>query len=144
MSFANLKKNSNSSLTKLAQAVEKLSEKKSYEDNRFWEPTLDKSGASYSVIRFLPAKEGEDLPWVKVYSHSFKGPSGKWYIENCLSTIGQQDPVGAANSLLWNSGIESDKEIARLQKRKTAYYANIYVVNDQANPANEGKVFLYR
>ena len=93
MSFAKLKKNSGLSLTNIIQASEKLNEKKSYEDSRFWEPTADKVGTGYAVIRFLPAKEGEDLPWVKMYTHNFKGPTGKWYIENCLSTIGQDDPV---------------------------------------------------
>ena len=144
MSFAKLKKNSSLSLSQLVETSAKLNEKKSYDDNRFWEPTADKVGTGYAVIRFLPAKEGEDLPWVKVFSHGFKGPTGKWYIENSLSTIGQDDPVGHLNSKLWNSGIESDKEIARVQKRKTHYYSNIYVVSDPANPANNGKIFLYK
>ncbi len=104
---------------------------------------MDKSGNGYAVIRFLPAPEGEDIPWAKVFSHAFQGPGG-WYIENSLTTIGKQDPVGELNRELWNSGSDKDKEVARKQKRKLSYYSNIYVVKDPVNPSNEGKVFLFK
>ena len=112
-------------------------------DDRLWKPEVDKAGNGYAVIRFLPAPDGEELPWAKLYTHAFQGTGG-WFIENSLATLGQKDPVSEYNSQLWNSGIESDKEIARKQKRKLSYYANIYVVKDSANPHNEGQVFLYK
>ena len=145
MSLAALKKqNSLDSLLGAAQKESAPQEKKSYVDERLWKPVMDKSGNGYAVIRFLPAPEGEDMPWAKVWNHAFQGPTGQWYIENSLTTVGQHDPVSEYNSKLWNSGVESDKEIARKQKRKLQYYSNIYVVKDPANPQNEGKVFLYR
>ena len=145
MSFATMKKqNSLDSLLGAAQKESAPQEKKSYVDERLWKPTMDKSGNGYAVIRFLPACEGEDLPWAKVWNHAFQGPTGQWYIENSLTTLGNNDPVSEYNSKLWNSGVESDKEIARKQKRKLQYFANIYVVSDSANPQNEGGVFLYR
>jgi|TARA_B100000287_G_C20582332_1_gene760862 hypothetical protein len=145
MSFSNLKKQSNlGSLTaKLVQQVEKMNKTSGSGDDRLWKPEVDKAGNGYAVIRFLPAPDGEDLPWAKLYTHAFQGTGG-WYIENSLTTLGQKDPVSEHNSQLWNSGIESDKEIARKQKRKLSYYANIYVVKDSANPHNEGQVFLYK
>ena len=145
MSLATLKKSN--TLDKLLVAVEvenKPQEKKSYVDERIWKPVMDKSGNGFAVIRFLPAPEGEDLPWAKVWNHAFQGPTGQWYIENSLTTLGQNDPVSEMNSAYWNSGVESDKEIARKQKRKLQYFSNILVVKDSANPENEGKVFLYR
>ena len=145
MSLASLKKKS--SLDKLLNAVKvenEPQEKKSYIDERLWKPELDKSGNGYAVIRFLPAIEKEDLPWQKLWSHAFQGPTGQWYIENSLTTTGQKDPVSEYNTALWNSGVESDKEIARKQKRKLQYYSNIYVVSDSKHPENEGKVFLFR
>ena len=138
------KQNSLDSLLGAAQKESAPQEKKSYVDERLWKPTMDKSGNGYAVIRFLPAPNGEDLPWVKLWNHAFQGPTGQWYIENSLTTLGNNDPVSEYNSKLWNSGVESDKEIARKQKRKLQYYSNIYVVSDSANPQNEGKVFLYR
>ena len=145
MSLAALKKqNSLDSLLGAAQKESAPQEKKSYVDERLWKPVMDKVGNGYAVIRFLPAPEGEDMPWAKVWNHAFQGPTGQWYIENSLTTVGQNDPVSEYNSKLWNSGVESDKEIARKQKRKLQYYSNIYVVEDPANPQNEGKVFLYR
>jgi hypothetical protein len=145
-SFANLKRQSGN-LDKLAKAIEQLNsaESPSKEDN-FWKPEVDKAGNGYAVIRFLPAPstDGDDgLPWVKVFNHGFQGPGG-WYIENSLTTLGQKDPVSEYNSQLWNSGIESNKEVARKQKRRLSYYANIYIVEDPKNPENEGKVFLYK
>ena len=145
MSLAQLKKSN--SLDKLLGAVKKENEpqeKKSYKDERLWKPVLDKSGNGYAVIRFLPAPDKESLPWAKVWNHAFQGPTGQWYIENSLTTLGQNDPVSEMNSAYWNSGVESDKEIARRQKRKLQYFSNIYVVSDPKNPENEGKVFLYR
>ena len=145
MSLDALKKQN--SLDKLLGAVEsenKPQEKKSYVDERLWKPEVDKSGNGYAVIRFLPAVKGEDLPWAKVWNHAFQGPTGQWFIENSLTTIGQKDPVSEMNTAYWNSGVESDKEIARKQKRKLQYFANIYVVSDPKHPENEGKVFLYR
>ena len=143
MSFATLKRNSNNSFEKLTQEIEKMSATEGGADERFWKPEMDKSGNGYAVIRFLPAPEGEDVPWAKVWSHAFQGPGG-WYIENSLTTLNQKDPVGDLNRQLWNSGSEKDKEVARKQKRKLSYYTNIYVVTDPAHPENEGKVFLYK
>ena len=145
MSLDTLKRSN--SLDKLLNAVKEDNapqEKKSYVDERLWKPELDKSGNGYSVIRFLPSPEGEDLPWAKVWNHAFQGPTGQWYIENSLTTIGQKDPVSEYNSKLWNSGVESDKEIARKQKRKLQYFSNILVVSDPKHPENEGKVMLFR
>ena len=145
MSFASLKKQSKlGSLTaKLVKEVEKLNNTGGNNDDRLWKLDVDKSGNGYAVIRFLPAPEGEDLPFVKLYSHAFQGPGG-WYIENSLTTLGQKDPVSEYNSELWNNGTDAGKETARKQKRKLTYISNIYVVKDPANPENEGKVFLYK
>ena len=145
MSLEALKKSN--SLDKLLNSVKEDSapqEKKSYVDERLWKPELDKSGNGYAVIRFLPSVEGEDMPWAKVWNHAFQGPTGQWYIENSLTTVGQKDPVSEHNTKLWNTGLESDKETARKQKRKLQYFSNIYVVSDSKHPENEGKVFLYR
>lgn len=145
MSFENLKKQSKlGSLTeKLVKEVEKMSTGGSGADERFWKPEMDKTGVGSAIIRFLPAPEGEELPWVKMYSHAFQG-NGGWYIENSLTTIGQKDPVSEHNRELWNSGSDKDKETVRKQKRKLSYYSNIYVVKDPAHPENEGKVFLFK
>ena len=145
MSFADLKKQSSlGSLTsKLVKEVEKMNNTSGGGDDRLWKPEMDKTGNGYAVIRFLPAPEGEELPWAKMYSHAFQG-NGGWYIENSLTTMGQKDPVSEYNRELWNSGVESDKDTVRKQKRKLSYFANIYVVQDKANPQNEGKVFLYK
>ena len=145
MSFASLKKQSSlGALTaKLVKEVEKTNKGGGSGDDRLWKPEVDKAGNGYAVVRFLPAPDGEDLPWAKLYSHAFQGPGG-WYIENSLTTNGSKDPVSEYNSELWNTGIDSDKETARKQKRKLQYYSNIYVVKDPSNPDNEGKVFLYK
>ena len=145
MSFANLKKQSKlGSLTqKLVKEVEKMNNTNGNQDDRLWKLECDKSGNGYAVIRFLPAPNGEDLPFVKLYSHAFQGPGG-WYIENSLTTLGQKDPVSEFNTTLWNNGTDAGKDAARRQKRKLTYISNIYVVKDPANPENEGKVFLYK
>ena len=143
MSIEALKKQSN--LSSLIDEYNKQTtpETKSFDDERFWKPELDKSGNGYAVIRFLPAPKGEDIPWQRMFSHSFQGPGG-WYIENSLTTINKNDPVGEVNRRLWNSGSEADKETARRQKRKLSYYTNIYVVTDTKHPEHEGKVCLYK
>lgn len=114
------------------------------EDDRLWQPTVDKAGNGYAVIRFLPPPKGEELPWVRVWNHGFQGPTGKWYIENSLTTLGKPDPVSELNNELWNSGSEANKEIARKQKRRLAYICNVLIVSDPANPQNEGQVKLYK
>ena len=145
MSFADTKKQSKlGSLTqKLVKEVEKMNNAGSSGDERLWKLECDKGGNGYAVIRFLPAPEGEDLPFVKLYSHAFQGPGG-WYIENSLTTLNQKDPVSEYNTSLWNNGTDAGKETARKQKRKLTYVANIYVVKDPANPDNEGRVMLYK
>ena len=147
MSLSNLKSSRGSAIDKLVQAAEAVSSKaetKSYGDDRFWKPTRDKAGNGYAVIRFLPPKEGEDLPWARYWDHGFKGPTGMWYIENSLTSIGKDDPVSEANTVLWNSGRDEDKALARERKRRLHYVSNILVVSDPSNPENEGKVFLYK
>jgi len=145
MAFADLKKQSKlGSLTeKLVKEVEKMNTSGSTGDDRVWKLDCDKSGNGYAVIRFLPAPDGEDIPFVKVYSHAFQGPGG-WLIDNCLTSINQKCPVCEHNSGLWNNGTDVGKEVARKQKRKLTYVSNIYVVKDPANPENEGKVFLFK
>ena len=146
MSFENLKRNRDQ-ISKLVQAAESVggsTETKSYVDERIWKPSVDKAGNGYAVLRFLPATEGAELPWVRYWDHGFKGPTGSWQIENSLTSIGQPDPVGELNSKLWNSGIDSDKERARAQKRRLHYVTNILVLQDPSAPQNEGKVFLYK
>ena len=145
MSFADLKKQSKlGSLTaKLVKEVEKMNNTSGNNDDRLWKLDVDKSGNGYAVIRFLPAPDGEDLPFVKLYSHAFQGPGG-WYIENSLTTLSQKDPVSEYNTTLWNNGTDAGKETARKQKRKLTYVSNIDVVKDPANPENEGRVFLYK
>ena len=145
MSFADLKKQSSlGSLTqKLVKEVEKMNNTGGGADERLWKPELDKTGNGYAVIRFLPSPDGEDIPWAKLYSHAFQGPGG-WYIENSLTTNGGKDPVSDYNRELWNTGTDANKDTVRKQKRKLSYYSNIYVVKDQVNPQNEGKVFLFK
>lgn len=134
-----------SGFEQLQKEVEKISSGKSGStDDRFWKPETDQAGNGSAIIRFLPAPKGEDLPWISVWHHSFKGPTGKWYWENSLSTIGLDDPCGALNAELWNTGLESDKEIARKQKRKLNYISNILVISDPKHPENNGKVKLFR
>ena len=148
MSFSDLRKNNQASIEKLlgaAQAVAGGAQKDGSTDDNFWKPEVDKSGNGYAVIRFLPAASGEDLPWVRYWSHGFKGPTGSWFIENCLTSVnGSECPTCEANSVLWNSGRDEDKELARARKRRLHYVSNIMVVSDSANPENNGKVFLYK
>jgi hypothetical protein len=143
-SFSELKRSASNSFEKLNQELTKLNSNQSNSrDERLWTCATDKAGNGYAIIRFLPAPSGEDVPFVRMFTHGFKG-NGGWYIENSLTTIGQQDPIAELNTRLWNSGVESDKETVRKQKRQLNYYSNIYIVKDPANPANEGKVFLFR
>ena len=144
-SFSALKRQRTSSLERLTKEINKLANKEtsSNQDERFWQPEVDKVGNGYAVIRFLPAPQNEELPWIRLWNHGFQGPGG-WYIENSLTTLNQPDPVSEMNSKLWNSGNDKDKEIVRQRKRRLTYIANIYVVKDPAHPENEGKVFLYK
>jgi hypothetical protein len=147
-SFANLKRN-RSSLETLTKAIEQSTqspEAGSKDDTRFWQPSVDKSGNGMATIRFLPAPaaDGDDaLPWIRVFNHGFQGPGG-WFIDNCLTTVNEKCPVCEHNSTLWNSGIEANKEVARKQKRKLTYIANILVISDPANKDNEGQVKLFK
>ena len=148
MDFESLK-TSSSGFDKLTKALEEnlnpedSKNKNKYQDDRLWKPELDKTGNGYAVLRFLPATSGEDMPWVRLWSHAFQGPGG-WYIENSLTTLGHKDPVSEENTRLWNTGVESDKGIARNRKRKLSYYANVYVVSDPTHPENEGQVKLFK
>lgn len=147
MSLEALKRN-RTDFNKLVQAAQTVgggdTQNKSYKDEREWKPTVDKAGNGYAIIRFLPAAEGQDIPWVRYWDHGFKGPTGQWYIEKSLTSIGQNDPVGELNSRLWNSGNDDDKETARKQKRRLHYVTNVYIVSDPSNPQNEGKVMIYK
>ena len=132
----------------ISNAFEKIAnpstESKGYADDRFWKLEGDKAGNGTATIRFLPKTDADELPWVRVFSHGFQGPTGKWYIENSLTTLGEQDPVSELNTTLWNSGVEANKKIAQNQKRRLSYIANILVVSDPKHPENEGKVFLFK
>ena len=144
--FAALKNNRSKSLDKLNSQLSQIAQK-SYSDpneGKFWKPSRDKAGNGFAIIRFLPAPGGEDMPFVRLWDHGFQGPSGLWYIENSLTTLGKDDPVSELNSKLWNTGVDADKEQARKQKRRLHYIANVYIIKDSGNPDNDGKVFLFK
>lgn len=144
-SFAELKRSRKSLYDKISAETTKIQSGGggNNADTRFWQPEVDKAGNGYAVLRFLPSPQGEDLPWVRMFSHGFQGPGG-WYIENSLTTLNEKDPVGEYNSMLWNRGDEAGKEQARKQKRRLNYISNVYVVKDPSRPENDGKVFLYK
>ena len=149
MDIQSLRKMRNSDFGAITSAFDKVSnpqssEKKSYTDDRFWRLEGDKAGNGTATLRFLPRVEGDELPWVRIFSHGFQGPTGKWYIENSLTTLGENDPVGELNTQLWNSGSDANKEIARKQKRKLSFTANVLIVSDPKHPENEGKVMLFK
>ena len=148
MDIQSLRKMRNSDFGQITQAFEKIAnpqtETKSYADDRFWKLEGDKAGNGTATLRFLPRVEGDELPWVKIFSHGFQGPTGKWYIENSLTTLGENDPVGELNSRLWNSGTQANQDIARKQKRKLSFIANVLIVSDPKHPENEGKVKLFK
>ena len=148
MDFESLKKSSSNfdAITKALETKmtpENQQSNNKYQDDRLWKPELDKTGNGYAVLRFLPASNGEEMPWQRVWTHAFQDKGG-WFIENSLTTLNQKDPVSEENTRLWNTGIDSDKDIARKRKRKLSYYANIYVVSDPKHPENEGQVKLYK
>ena len=143
----NALKKSRGTFDSLMKEVEKIATPQTQDntkDDRFWQPEVDKAGNGYAVIRFLPPPKGEELPWVRIWNHGFQGPTGKWYIENSLTTLGKSDPVSELNTELWATGVEANKDIVRKQKRRLTYVANIYIVKDPAHPENEGKVCLYK
>jgi len=146
MSFAELKRNRTdlSKLVEQAKETTGTTNTRQSDDPRFWQPTRDKAGNGYAVIRFLPGSADAATPWIRYWDHAFKGPTGQWYIEKSLTSIGQQDPLSELNSKMWNSGVESDKGIVRQRKRNLRYVANVLIVSDPSNPENEGQVKLYR
>lgn len=145
MSFANMRNSRGNAMAALTQELTKVNQKGGggSSDDRYWQPTVDKEGNGSAIIRFLPAPDGETVPFIRMWDHGFQGPGG-WYIEKSLTTLGKEDPLGEYNGTLWNSGNDEDKETARKQKRRLSFISNIYVVQDKANPENEGKVFLYK
>lgn len=145
-SFSLLKTNRSNVTETLTKELEKLNTKTQMDDDdaNYWQPTVDKLGNGQAIFRFLPPPEGEDMPFVRYWKHSFKGPTGQWYIERSLSSLGLPDPCGEENSRLWNTGLESDKKISRDRKRKLYYVSNIYMIKDYGNPENDGKVFLFQ
>lgn len=146
--FADLKKNRKAGFDKLASDLDKLTKgNERTKDETYWSPTVDKAGNGYAVFRFLPAPAGEEAPYVRYWDHGFQGPTGKWYIENSLTSIGQEDPVAQFNGKLWNASQDDnspERKQARKQKRRLHYVSNILIIQDSANPENEGKVFKYK
>jgi len=144
MSYSDYLENRKSAFSNITESIKKETKKNRNNDDDIWKPSMGKDGTGYAVIRFLPGKDVNKTPWVRVYDHGFQGPQGKWYIEKSLTSVGEQDPVSEYNSMLWNTGIESNKDIARKQKRRTNYYSNVLIIKDPANPGNEGQVKTYR
>jgi hypothetical protein len=145
--FASLKSRSRADFSKLNEQINKLVTPQAgtqKDDDRFWNPQVDKAGNGYAVIRFLPQPEGEDVPFVRIFNHGFKGQNNQWLIDKCLTTIGEQCPVCEHNSALWATGIKENQDQVRTQKRKLSFISNIYVIKDPANPENEGRVFLFK
>lgn len=145
-----MRKSSKNNLDKIANALEKQNQNTSYKDEKIWGVERDKAGNGSALIRFLPTHTDDELPWVKTFSHGFQGPTGQWYIENCLTTIGKQDPVvdhvskDIVKGRPWDSVPNEDKQVARARKRKIAYYFNVLVIDDPKNPENNGEVKVFK
>ena len=128
----------------LQQALKKTTSYEKDDDSDFFKLERDKAGNGSAVIRFLPKHPDDELPWVSIYSHAFQGPTGRWYIENSRTTLGEPDPISEYNSALWKTGLEADKESARKSKRRLHYIANIIVVSYPAKPELEGSILRYK
>lgn len=145
MSFADLKRNRTDLASLVAAASSDEQKTENRNDDRFWQPTRDKAGNGYAVVRFLPGDTEATTPWVRYWDHFFKGPTGQWYVEKSLTSIGKPDPLAEANSRLWNEdGSEEAKRIVRERKRQLRHVANVLIISDPSNPENEGQVKLYR
>lgn len=145
--FTSMRNSRKDLINKLAAEVKKASSpQKGGADERFWKLSVDaKTGIGYAKLRFLPSPKGEDIPWARIFSHGFQGGDGSWFIENCPTTLENRPcPVCKENNKLWNSGIESDKDIARQRKRKLSFISNVLILEDSAHPENNGKVFLFK
>lgn len=148
-----LRSNRNNDFSRITKEFEKTTSN-NHADDRFWKPERDKAGNATATIRFLPRAHGDELPWVKLFSHGFKNDStGRWFIEDCLTTLTDetgtslQCPVCAHNTVLWNSTTDENSPIrktVRNQKRKLSYISNILVINDPKHPENNGRVFLFK
>lgn len=144
MSFSDYLKNRETAMSTALDSLKKDVFTESKDEDNIWKPKMGPDNTGYAVVRFLPGSDVTKTPWIKIFDHGFQGPTGKWYIENSLTTLGQKDPVGEYNSKLWNNGTEAGKEHARKQKRRTSYYANVLVIKDPNNPENEGKVKVFK
>ena len=142
-SLSELRKSRSSMLDKITKDLDSGG-KRNEKDDRFWSLSRDKAGTGSAIIRFLPPVNGDEVPWVKVCSYGFQGPSGKWYINESPSSIGEADPVMEYNAAAYASKDEERIEDAKKRKRRTQFVSNILVVKDPANPENEGKVFLFK
>ena len=143
-SFASLKKNRGSLKDKILEETDKLASGGHSEDSRLWKPTADSAGNGTAVIRFLAPPEGEDVPFVRLFEHGFKGPGG-WLFANCPTSIENDCPVCNYNTSMWDTEDKTKQQWVRdNSKRKLSYYANILVVKDPAHPENDGKVFLFK
>ena len=142
MDFKSALKSRTSRLASMQSRLEKESKSSSYEDTRFWR-LEGKDGVGSAVIRFLPPSPDEEKEYVRYYRHEFKGSHG-WLIDNCPTSIGEKCPICEANNLLWSEGGSENEDLARTRKRKMKYVSNILVIQDNANPDNEGKVFLFQ
>ena len=142
--FSSLRNRRGNSLATLLDEVDKMQSGGAKEDERFWQPEVDKLGNGSAVIRFLPEAKDNSTPFVRIFKHGFKNEAnGKWFIENCPTTLNQECPVCANNSEHWESGVESRKKIASARKRKLQYVANVLIVKDPKHPENEGQVKLF-
>jgi len=138
MKFSDFKKKQ----SELTSAIEKMAAspaKKNYEDERFWSFTKDSAGNANATIRFLPQQDLSKSPIVLTFRHGFQS-AGRWFIEDCPHTVGEKCPVCEQSTAIWNE----DEDTARKYWRAKTYIANILVVDDEANPENNGKVFLWK
>jgi len=135
------RKNVGDLISKIKDANEK--KKKDYTDDRIFKYTKDKTGNAFAVLRFLPSKN--DLPpIISTFQHSFQH-RGRWFINECPTTIKQKCPVCESNNQFWGEdSTEQLKNIGRQRSRKKFYYSNVYVVKDSENTDNEGKVMIFR
>lgn len=137
-----------SNFNKIKESLDKINSKFQKDDDTFWRPEVDKAGDGYAEIRFLPTppQDGDEgVPFVKLLSYSFQGPTGQWYIENSPKTLDNNafDPVAEANARAWKEG-EAGQAEARGRTMRKQFVANVYIVDDGANPENNGKVFRWR
>jgi len=97
------------------------------------------------TVRLLPFAKDPSKTFFHYYNHGWNSFATGQYVQTLSpQTFGERDPIAEERFKVLRTGSDEEKDKMQAVRRLEKWLVNVYVIDDPANPDNNGKVKILR